>query len=68
MGQIQGKVLNGYLYGLSRNPMPQNPLGIKIPKYAATVKIIFRKAGVNNSQVSPAVLAITSIYQFMAGH
>ena len=46
----------------------KNPIGIKIPKYAATVKIIFRKAGVNNSQVSPVVLVITSICLFMADH
>ena len=49
-------------------PSHKNSLGIKIPKYAATVKIIFRKAGVNNSQVSPAVLATTSICQFMVDH
>ena len=49
-----------------KNPsMPQKSLGTKIRKYAATVKILFRKAGVNNSQVSPAVLATTSICQFM---
>ena len=72
MGQIQGKILNIF-YCKEFNPLVSRKqatknLGIQSSEYGSTVKIIFRKAGVNNSLVSPVVLVITSIYLFMVGH